>query len=59
MKKWNKPELLSLWVENTFIECTCDTSIIADLDNNGNEHYCHYDGETYQNNCSSLNENNQ
>ncbi|MDY3002548.1 MAG: hypothetical protein SOR73_12880 [Romboutsia timonensis] len=59
MKKWNKPELLSSGVENTFTECTCDTSIVADPNNNGNIHYCNYDGATHQNNCSRLNEDHQ
>lgn len=55
MKKWNNPELLSLGVENTFTQCTCDATTIA-KDPDKNVHYCHYDGKTHQNNCPSLKE---
>ena len=30
MKEWNKPQLLTLGVENTFdVDCTCDATTFA------------------------------
>ena len=52
MKKWNKPELLSLGVENTFegvFDCGATTYKTAK-----NEHYCHRDNLWHRNNCTSL-----
>ena len=52
MKKWNKPELLSLGVENTF-EGVCDCGATT-YKTAKNEHYCHRDNLWHRNNCTSL-----
>ena len=49
MKKWNKPELLTLGVENTFEE-NCDCSVVGSTDGvnpahiPGIGHHCHANG---------------
>lgn len=53
MKKWNKPELLSLGVENTFdVDCTCGvTSSTNDWDTfDSKKHPCHKTGNGLHNN---------
>ena len=53
MKEWNKPQLASLGVENTFdVDCTCDATTFA-KDPDKNTHYCHVKGEAHANNCPS------
>ena len=54
MKKWNKPELLSLGVENSSNNCTCVTKYNNGKPNKENLNYCHSLGEWHENNCASI-----
>ena len=55
MKEWNKPQLLSLGVENTFEVCDCGASLYKkDDDEPKNKNYCHRDGIWHKNNCASI-----
>ena len=54
MKKWNKPQLFSLGVENTFTEldeCTCDATTYA---SSKNQHFCHSDNQYHENGCKKT-----
>ncbi len=54
MKEWNKPELLSLGVENTFTNCTCSELFEDKEKDPKNFNYCHDLGEWHRNDCASI-----